>query len=320
MVIAASTLKLGRYAGFTFAVDSSLRMLTKLINSQPAGPTKAKLIFVHGFSEHINRYNEFFPKLAEKGIQVFGWDQRGWGRSVAKPAQKGLTGPTSQVIADVAAFVRDKLPAKDNADASPVFVMGHSMGGGEVLTLAADSQYAELVGQVRGWILECPFVGFPVGEEPSSIKIFVGRLIGRLLPKQQLKHVVPPEYLSRDEAVVQAVRDDPLCHDTGTLEGLASLLDRTALLSSGRVQLGKQVKGVLLTHGTEDRACSYDAALRFMEQQHSVEDKTTKSYHGAYHQLHTDHCKDEFTNDVIEWILERCPPSAGMAEPREAKL
>jgi acylglycerol lipase len=116
------------------------------------------------------------------------------------------------------------------------------------------------------------------------------------------------------------VRDDPLCHDTGTLEGLASLLDRTALLSSGRVQLGKHVKSVLLTHGTEDRACSYDAALRFMEQQHSVEDKTTKSYHGAYHQLHTDHCKDEFTNDVIEWILERCPPSAAMAEPREAKL
>ncbi|OAQ68303.1 alpha/beta hydrolase [Pochonia chlamydosporia 170] len=286
----------------------------------PDGPTKAKLIFVHGFSEHINRYNDFFPRLAEQGIQVFGWDQRGWGRSVVKPAHKGLTGPTSQVIADVAAFLNDKLLAKDETPNLPVFVMGHSMGGGEVLTLAGDSQYAELVGRVRGWILECPFVGFPAGEEPSSFKIFAGRLVGRLLPKQQLKHVVPPEYLSRDEAVVQAVRDDPLCHNTGTLEGLASLLDRTTLLSSGRVQLGSHVKSVLLTHGTEDRACSYDAALKFIEQQHGVNDKTTKSYNGAYHQLHADHCKDEFTNDIIEWILERSDQPVSTTEPLEAKL
>ncbi|EQL01004.1 Alpha/beta hydrolase [Ophiocordyceps sinensis CO18] len=51
----------------------------------PQGPIKAKLVFVHGFSEHINRYNDFFPALAAQGIQVFAWDQRGWGRSVTKP-------------------------------------------------------------------------------------------------------------------------------------------------------------------------------------------------------------------------------------------
>lgn len=294
-------------------------VLSSLI-SQPEGPIKAKLIFVHGFSEHINRYNDFFPKLAEKGIQVFSWDQRGWGRSVSKPAQKGLTGPTTLVISDAAAFVKDKLPAKGDVSAVPTFVMGHSMGGGEILTLAGDSQYTELVGQVRGWILECPLVGFPAGEEPSSIKVFAGRLAGRLLPKQQLKHVVPPEYLSRDEAVVQAVRDDPLCHNTGTLEGLASLLDRTALLSSGRFQLGKHVKSVLLTHGTEDRACSHDAAVKFLNQQQNVGDKTTKSYNGAYHQLHADHCKDEFTNDVVNWILERSDPTTEATETPEAKL
>jgi acylglycerol lipase len=302
------------------AANSFLCEVATLIYSQPSIPLKAKLIFVHGFSEHINRYNDFFPRLAEKGIQVFGWDQRGWGRSVTKPAQKGLTGPTSQVVADIAAFVKDKLPAKDDASAVPVFIMGHSMGGGEILTLAGDSRYAELVGQIRGWILECPFVGFPIGEEPSSVKILAGRLIGRLLPKQQLKHVVPPEYLSRDEAIVQSVRDDPLCHDTGTLEGLASLLDRTTILSSGRVQLGKHVQGLLLTHGTKDRACSYDAAVKFIDQQNNVQDKTTKTYDGAYHQLHADHCKDEFTKDVVEWILERCSQPAAAPESLESKL
>lgn len=290
---------------------------------------------MHGFSEHINRYNDFFPALAAQGIQVFAWDQRGWGRSVTKPSEKGLTGSTSQVLADVAAFVQDKLPSAPGGDQSqagteqvtaspaPVFVMGHSMGGGEALMLASDAQHAELVGRVRGWILESPFVGFPAGEEPSNIKVLAGRLVGRLLPRQQLKHVVPPEHLSRDPAIVESVRNDALCHNTGTLEGLASLLDRTVMLSSGQVRLGKQVRSVLLVHGTGDRVCSYDAAIKFMERQHAVEDKTSRTYDGAYHQLHSDHCKDDFAKYLMGWILDRCqaPTSSSPAPPQlEAKL
>lgn len=300
---------------FTF---SCWKILTDPL--QPEGPIAAKLVFVHGFSEHINRYNDFFPKLAAKGIQVFGWDQRGWGRSVAQPAQRGLTGPTSLVVSDVAAFVKDKLTSDGDGSSAPLFVMGHSMGGGEVLTFAADPQYTDLVKQVRGWILECPFVGFPPGEEPSSIKIYLGRLFGRIFPRQQLKHVVPPQYLSRDEKIVQSVRDDPLCHDTGTLEGLASLLDRTAALSSGQVQLGKQVQSVMLAHGTEDRACSYDAAVKFIREQQDVADRTTKTYKGAFHQLHADHCKEEFTTDIVEWILKRTHKPSSAIETFEAKL
>lgn len=271
------------------------------METKATGPIKARLVFVHGFSEHINRYNDFFPKLGEHGIEVMSWDQRGWGRSVTKPAEKGLTGPTSQVIADVAAFISDKLPSD-----VPVFVMGHSMGGGEILTLAGDNQYKDFVSQVRGWILEAPFIGFAKGEEPSFIKIYAGRLVGRLLPRQQLKHVVPPEQLTRDLAIVESVRNDPLCHNTGTLEGMASLLDRTATLSSGAIQLGSHVQGILLAHGTQDLTCSYEAAKNWLEQQNGVADKSLKSYDGGYHQLHTDHCKEDFAEDLVEWILQRC--------------
>ncbi|KAM0255309.1 hypothetical protein ACHAQJ_005899 [Trichoderma viride] len=266
----------------------------------PTDSVVAKVIFVHGFSEHINRYNDFFPKLAEHGIQVFAWDQRGWGRSVTKPAEKGLTGPTSRVVADVAAFIQDKLPSD-----VPVFVMGHSMGGGEVLTLAGDAQHKQLVGQIRGWILEAPFIGFSPAEVPSSLKVFVGRLVGRLLPRQQLKHVVPPEHLSRDPEVVESIRNDALCHNIGTLEGLASLLDRTAVLASGEIKLGADVQSLFLTHGTGDLTCSYDAAIKFLNDQTAVGDKEAKSYEGGYHQLHADLCRDEFTKDVVDWILKR---------------
>ncbi|KAH7141189.1 Alpha/Beta hydrolase protein [Dactylonectria estremocensis] len=275
----------------------------------PAGPIRAKLILVHGFSDHVNWYSEVLRELATHGIQTFGFDQRGWGRSVKKSSDKGLTGPTSQVIADVAAFIQDKLPSTE-----PLFVMGHSMGGGEVLTLAGDPKYESLVSQVRGWLLEAPFVGFAPEEDPSFIKVAAGRLAGRLMPRFQLRHVIPADNITRDKEVALGMTNDPLCHDTGTLEGLASLLDRTAALASGSVTLGKQVRSLWLGHGDVDKACSYDVAIKFAERQ-DIQDKTIKTYKGGYHALHVDLVKAEFTKDIVDWILERSEPA-----PVEAKL
>ncbi|XWW94278.1 hypothetical protein V2A60_002221 [Cordyceps javanica] len=265
----------------------------------PAGPVKAKLIFVHGFGEHINCYNDFFPRLAEQGIQVFGWDQRGWGRSVVMPSQRGQTGPTSLVISDIVAFIEDKLPSD-----APIFVMGHSMGGGEVLTLVSDAANDKLIEQIRGWICESAFIGFSPEEEPSSVTMFLGRLFGRLVPNHQLTHVIPPERLSRDRAVVEALKDDPLRYQMGTLEGIASLLDRTAALASGTAPARKAVRSLFLAHGTQDKTCSFDAAMKYYEEQ-EVEDKSAKAYQGAYHSLHLDYCKDEFAADLVGWILFR---------------
>ncbi|KAL2163170.1 hypothetical protein VTH06DRAFT_7006, partial [Thermothelomyces fergusii] len=124
----------------TFEVDGQ-SLYTK--SWLPDGPTKAKVIFFHGFSDHINRYQAFFSALAGRGIAVHGVDQRGWGRSVKKPSDRGLTGPTSRVLADMAAFITAHLPASP-AD-PPAFVMGHSMGGGQVLTLACHAAYQESV-------------------------------------------------------------------------------------------------------------------------------------------------------------------------------
>ncbi|KAM0438926.1 hypothetical protein ACHAPT_001687 [Fusarium lateritium] len=276
----------------------------------PEGPVRAKAILLHGFSDHIGWYNDVCRVLASNGIQVFGFDQRGWGRSVRKPADKGNTGPTTQVIADIAAFLQSKLPSE-----VPVFVYAHSMGGGQAITLAADPQYAELVSQVRGWVLEAPFIGFAPEEDPSWIKIAAGRLMGRLLPRFQLKHVVTPENLTRRPEIGKGIRDDPLCHDTGTLEGLAALLDRTAALQSGSVKLGSEVKALWHGHGDVDMACSYDTAIKYVEDQ-DVADKVIKTYKGGYHQLHLDLCRDEFAKDVVNWILERSPDNGKI----EAKL
>lgn len=261
---------------------------------------------------------------------MHGFDQRGWGKSVRKPADKGLTGPTSQVLSDMAEFIRPHLP-KDCSD-PPVFVMGHSMGGGQVLTLLSDGEYEEsVVTKVRGWLLESPFIGFAPEEQPSAIKIFAGRLAGKLLPHQQLVQRIDPENLSRDPRVVESIRGDELMHNTGTLEGFAGLLDRTTALDKGIAKPKKKgvVKAIWFGHGTMDKTTSFESSKRYFDQcLGEVEDKAFRAFEGYYHQLHADGPDSEvFLREVGDWILKRVDEKidghegqAAVEGPAEAKL
>jgi acylglycerol lipase len=252
---------------------------------------------------------------------VHGLDQRGWGRSVRKPGDRGHTGPTTQVLADMAAFITPHLPADPAAD-PPVFVMGHSMGGGQVLTLACHPDYQEsVVRQVRGWLLESPFISFSPEEQPSAFKVFAGRLAGMLLPRHQLKHEIKPQHLSRDPEVRKSILEDELMHNTGTLEGLAGLLDRTAALAKGEVRPleGGALRSLWVGHGTEDKTTWFEASRKYFEEfTGAVGDKEFKAYEGWYHQLHADGPdSEEFYKDVGDWILKRCEEEKAQAKPEE---
>jgi acylglycerol lipase len=275
---------------------------------QPDGEPVAKVVFIHGFSDHCNRYYELFPSLAARGIEVHGFDQRGWGRSVHKESEKGLTGPTSLVISDIVSVIKSQIPATGNT--VPLFVMGHSMGGGEALTLASDPQYADLMKDIRGWVLESPFIDFPQGHAPSSITIFLGRLVGKIAPHKQRWSGLPPADLTRDPAVVESLKADKLDHDIGTLEGLAGMLDRTSALSKGHTKLNKGVRSLWLGHGTDDKGTSYPASKAWFERQAELVDKEFKTYEGWSHMLHCDlpDNRSIFAKDVGDWILARVGP------------
>ncbi|CAK7270450.1 hypothetical protein SEPCBS57363_004107 [Sporothrix epigloea] len=328
----------------TFAVDGQ-ELYTK--TWLPDGPPVAKLIVVHGFSDHVNNYVDFFPTLASRGIAVYGFDQRGWGRSVHKSSDKGRTGPTETVIGDIVAFIRPHLQPggndkndkndKNDDDGLPVFVLGHSMGGNEIATLMAatlgSAHETAVVRHVRGWLLEAPFFGFPAGETPSALKITAGRLAGRLLPHFQLKHVIPKPYLTRDPDILARLCEDPLCHDTGTLEGLSGLLDRVNDIAQGRVRPTTSVKSVWLGHGDADRCTDFVASKRWFDTATAaVPDKTFRCYSGWLHMLHAEPKAERelFYRECGDWILERAGHNslpakavdapAAAAEPRAAAI
>ena len=263
-----------------------------------------------------NAYYDLFPTLASNySIATYSFDQRGWGRSVHSPSDKGLTGSTTTVLDDIRSFLKTISSAGED-DLDPVFLMGHSMGGAEALHFMLTQSpprplaYGPPLRTIRGLLLEAPFIALHPDSQPSSFTVWAGKLAARVAPSKQMLQKLDSTYMSRDPRVRKDWEDDPLCHDTGTLEGMAGMLQRAAELTS--LGEGKEVLGlkldpgcpVWLGHGNDDRVTSYGASKALFEKL-QVDDKTFKTYEGAYHKLHAepDGGKEEFVKDIAEWIL-----------------
>ena len=279
---------------------------------KPSTPLKARLVFLHGFSDHCNWYPTLFSTVAKQGIKVYAFDQRGWGRSVHEPKQRGLTGTNEQVMADVTTFIKS-LP--DDEDGTPLFLMGHSMGGGETLVYAATGP-KDVVGKIRGFLLESPLIALGPSEQPWKVTVLLGKLASRLMPHKTMLRKLDPSTMSRDPDICKAWAEDPLCHDTATLEALAAIVGRSTDLEEGKVivreGLGEGGKTrIWVGHGTVDRACSYEACRKWYESV-KAEDKEFHVYEGWFHKLHSEPGNDKFrfANDAAKWILDRSGPLA----------
>jgi acylglycerol lipase len=184
---------------------------------------------------------------------------------------------------DITSFLKTLIPSPG----LPLFLVGHSMGGGEVLYYAARGP-AEIRKHIRGYLLIAPFVDFSPESKPSIVTVVLGRLVGKLFPHRQMKSDLNVDLCSRDPEVVKQIREDDLCHDTGTLEGLASMLDRTLELAGGKIKIPDDageggVTRIWVAHGDKDGLTNFEASKRFVETCITAKDKEFKAYEGHFH-------------------------------------
>ncbi|CAG8906032.1 unnamed protein product [Penicillium egyptiacum] len=280
-----------------------------------SGSPLAVLAFIHGFSDHCNAYHDLFPTLASAGVEVRSFDQRGWGRSVKQPSDRGNTGPTSQVLSDIHSFLQS-LPSDTNV---PVFLMGHSMGGGQVLNYIfhPESPYngdKSNRPNFTGVLLHSPLIAIDPSSRPSKLTVSAGRVVAKMVPHKQRYSPLDANLMSRNEAVVKEVVADTLCHDTGTFEGLAGMLDRgiwlEGMFAAGPGAWVKSELPFWFGHGDGDRITSYAATEDFVKAlTEKGGDVKFCSYEGAYHKLHAElpETTEKFLADVKAWILSKVP-------------
>ncbi|MSP49873.1 MAG: alpha/beta fold hydrolase [Alphaproteobacteria bacterium] len=106
-----------------------------------SGRPWAAAVALHGFNDYRMAFSEVGSELAERGVAVYAYDQRGFGQAPGRGYWHG----SEAMIADyrtAVALVRARHPGL------PVFAIGESMGGAVVLAAHAEAPRPEVDGVV----------------------------------------------------------------------------------------------------------------------------------------------------------------------------
>jgi alpha-beta hydrolase superfamily lysophospholipase len=238
--------------------------------SWPLPGAKAGVVIVHGLGEHSGRYEHVAQALNAAGYAAYALDIRGHGRSPGFPGDMGED--PDALIEDVVAFV-----VRHAADHDKLFLLAHSMG--TMLSLPAVPRIPS--GMIDGLILS----GCALEPGPAAADLINNG-------------AVPPETLSRDEAVVQEYIDDPLVWDAVPPHIFGHTID---IGQKARDAVPLLEVPILLLHGTDDRLCDI-AGSGYVHAEAVVRDKTLIGYEGLRHEIMNEPEKDKVLSDIVGWL------------------
>ncbi|MCH2022891.1 MAG: lysophospholipase [Saprospiraceae bacterium] len=249
---------------------------------------KGIILLIHGLGEHSSRYEHVAEFFTHYGFAVLSCDRSGHGKSGGK---LGHIAKYEEVFDDI---VKLHSEASRKHSQLPVFLYGHSMGGGIVIDYLLNKKHTGLKGIIAtAPLLEPAF-------KPPSVLLFIGRIMRSIYPRFTQDNQLDVKMISRDELVVQAYTKDPLVHSKITSE------TAIGMLTSGENSLknvGKINSPLLLMHGDKDGLTSHKATQQFASK--ASGDVTLKMWEGFYHELHNEPEKLDVLEYIYQWILQK---------------
>jgi len=271
----------------------------------PEKNSRAIIIALHGF----NDYSQFFQLpgtfFKQHGIACYAYDQRGFGES----PKRGLWPGLNTFSDDLATFVR--LIKQQHPD-TPVYLLGHSMGGAIVIVTMAQKETLP----VNGVILAAPAVwGRATMPWYQTILLWT---LSHTLPWMTLTgeglEIMPSDNiemlkaLGRDPLVIKETRVE-------TIYGLANLMD-AALNGAGKLNN----KSILL-YGEKDQVIPKKPTYQFLRNFHKTEQdsKTIAFYPNGYHMLLRDLQAKTVWKDILTWMVSEkvLPPLTAATRAKE---
>ena len=186
---------------------------------EPKDAPKAVIQIVHGVAEYAQRYDHFANYMAERGFLVVAQDHMGHGGSIGDDGVKGyFQGGWFKAVADVhrlLSYTKMEYPSL------PYILLGHSMGSFMARTILAKYPHSGITAAVISGTAWQPALALPL-----MIKIlnFVCKKTGETVPNEQMDRLIfggynsrienprtTKDWLTRDEDVVDAYVEDPLC-------------------------------------------------------------------------------------------------------------
>jgi alpha-beta hydrolase superfamily lysophospholipase len=285
-----------------FRFTSSDGLLIACARWSNRGPLRGIVQIAHGMGEHIGRYGETIDALTSAGLIVYGNDHRGHGRTALPTGDFGDFGPGGFDLLVEDMVLLSHHIAKHERPNTPFFLLGHGLG-----SFAAQQFVLDHSRNIDGLILS-----------GSSVLDGLARLarsapaIGDLLNFDFDPARTPFDWLSRDDAVVDAFLDDPLCFAELKPAAFASFLAAASRLSDpaalGRI---RRDLSVYLFSGSEDPVGQHLEGVQALIEGYreaGLDDISHDFYAGGRHEMLNEINREEVRARLLRWIsrvLER---------------
>ena len=261
----------------------------------PENPPRAAVQLTHGMGEHARRYDHVARALNEAGFVVYAQDHRGHGAS-ADPASYGDLGPGSwdALVDDIgllSGIIRD-----DHADL-PLILLAHSMG-----SFAAQQYLLDHSADVAGVVL----TGTAVIDllEPAldlSQPLDLAMFNAAFAPAR-----TDFDWLSRDEAIVDAYIADPACGFGIDAEATKAMFAGARRLADpAQVAAMRPDLPVYIAAGENDPVNGGLALLTPLTDRYQAAglvDVTVRVYPGARHEILNETNRDEVIAELNAWL------------------
>jgi len=269
----------------------------------PENEPRAAVQLTHGMGEHAQRYDHLARVLNDAGFVVYAQDHRGHGAS-ADPDMYGNLGKGgwTALVDDIgllSAYIREDHPGL------PLILLGHSMGSFAVqqylLDHSADVDGVVLTGTAAIDLLE----GALDLDQPIDLAMFNA-------PFQPAR--TDYDWLSRDEAIVDAYVADPGCgFGIDTDSGRAMFAGARRVADLAQVAAIRSSLPVYIAVGEADPVNGGLALLTPLTDRYEaagLTDVTVRTYPDARHEILNETNRDEVIAELISW-LDRLVEASG---------
>jgi alpha-beta hydrolase superfamily lysophospholipase len=266
----------------------------------PAGP-RALALLVHGLGEHAGRYVTVARALTDAGLEVHGYDHRGFGGS---GGPRGFVERWERFHDDLQERL---LAVRAEGPDLPLVLYGHSMGGLIALGYALSSrQPPDLL------VLSAPGLDSYLARS----KRVLAALLTKVAPRVRVANDVPPGGLSRDPAVQALVEGDPLCLGTSTVRLGAEGFSEQRRVREAVSRLDTVPVPTYVLHGSADPIVPVAASVVL----EGKGDVTRRVHDGLRHECHHEPEHEAVLAEVVAWLDARLPAiqPATVVSPPEA--
>ncbi len=243
------------------------------------------LCLVHGFAEHLGRYESVAEYFVSQGMVVMSFDHRGHGKS---PGKRGHAPNFDQLIDDVEQLL---IEARRSYNDALLFLFGQSFGGNVVANYLTKRNTSE----VAGAILSAPW--FRLAFKPPAIKMKLARIMKGIYPGYSEKSSIKSSELTKDEVLASAYDNDPLVHDNITAATFFNIVTYGEAVISNAFKL---TIPMMLIHGKEDRITSWKASEEFA---HKAGEKCSlRLYDNLRHEPLNEVERETVLEGLMTWI------------------